>query len=315
MTTATDVKAENAAYKKQLAEAAKKLRADAKLQAWDDEWLNRRGNYYTLITPEIAAQLLERNVNNRPAKRRAIGQYARDMQAGDWNPDASDLKFNVEGYLQDGQNRLMACIEAGTPFPTLVRTVLDPDARDHIDQGVRRTTSDSFRMAGVVDANNVAAAILMRERYERTVREYGGRQTANPRRIPMTHAEAIEYLAEHPTVEKMAGLGQAMHTVGPGVPKSVYIAGLSMFAESSEKMAREFGETFIDGSSSGTGDPMLALTRYLARAKSPGELKSRSRNRNQQHLGALVTVWNAYLQGEKLERLTMRDTDLLPMPV
>lgn len=313
MTTA--VIAENKVYLKKLAEAGKKLRKDSTLQPWDDEWLTRRGNYYTLITPELAAQLLERNINNRPAKRRAIGQYARDMQAGDWNPDASDLKFDVEGNLQDGQNRLMACIECGVPFPTLVRTVLDPQARDHVDQGVKRTTADSFRMSGLSDANNIAAAITMRERYERTVREYGGRQTFNPRRVPMTHAEAIEYLAAHPAIEKMASLSHSMHSVGPGISRSVYIAALSFFAESSEKLAREFVEKFVDGTSSGTGDPMLALARYLARAKSPSEVKMRSRNRNQQHLAALVRTWNAWVQSEKIERLTVRDSDLLEAAV
>lgn len=307
---------ENDAYREQLSAKAQALRADSALLPWDPEWLVRRGNYYTLITPELAADLLEkRNDNNRPYKRRAIAQYVRDMRAGEWNPDASDIKFDRLGFLQDGQNRLAACVEAGVPFPTLVRTGLDPDAKNHMDQGVRRTTGDTVRMAGTQDPNNVAAAMTMRERYEKTVREHGGKQTVNPRRIPMTHAEAIDYLDAHPSIIAMVKLATEMQKVGPGVPRSVYLAALSMFAESSELMARDFAEKFINGESSGTGDPLLALARYLARAKSPTEMKTKSRNKNQQHLAAFVMAWNAWIQSEKLPTLQVKDSDLLPQPV
>lgn len=305
-----EVLAENAEYRDKLSAKAAVLRKDAGLQPWDDEWLSRRGNYYTMISPELAAKLLERNENNRKPKRRAIQQYARDMVEGNWNPDASDLKFDRQGRLIDGQNRCMASVEAGVPFPTLVRTGLDSDARDHVDQGVRRTAGDSFYMRQLQDPNNIAAAINMRVRYDRTVNEFGGRQ-AQDRRVPMTHAELIEYLETHQQFERMVPLATQMQREGPGVPRSVYLAALATFAESSEKMAREFAEKFIDGQRTGTGDPLVALDRYLARAKSPAELRTKSRNRNLQHLGAFVRVWNAFLHGDPLDRLQIKDTDLL----
>lgn len=315
--TVADAKAENAAYRAELtAKVEAKAKADGtKLQKFDPEWLARRGNWYTIISPEVAADLLERNRNNRKPKRRAIAAYGRDMQAGEWNPDASDIKVDRLGNLQDGQNRLMASVEFGVPFPTLLRTGLDPDAKFFMDTGVKRTGGDTFLMMSKRDPNNISAAINMRERYERTVQQYGGRQTQNPRRVPMTHAELRDYLIEHQSVEEMTNLGASMQTVGPGVPRSVYIAALSMFAETSEKMARDFAEAFIDGKSSGTGDPILALTRYLARAKSPTEMRSKNRNRNQQHLAAFVLAWNAWVQSETLDRIAVRDNDLFQQPV
>lgn len=313
-----DARVENAAYKAELAKKVEEnlSREGIKLQRFDPEMLVRRGNYLVLITPEIAADLLERNVNNRKAKRRAIAQYARDMLAAQWNADASDIKIGRNGDLLDGQNRLMACIESGAPFPTLLRTGLDPDSRDHVDQGVRRTAGDTFGMMEIADPNNKATAINIRARYERTLSEFGGRQASSrTRRISMTHAELKEYWDSHPTVERMARLASQMYTYGPGVPKSVYIAAMSIFAESSEKLAREFGEKFVSGETSGTGDPMLALTRYLARAKSPGELRQRSQNRNIQHLAAFVIAWNAWVQSESLDRIHVRDGDILDRPV
>jgi len=304
-----------AEHKARLAKAANAKAKEQEVQTWDPEWLVRRGSYYTIITPELAGDLLERNKENRKPKRRAISAYSRDMLAGEWNPDASDIKFSRDGTLIDGQNRLMACVEAGVPFPTLVRTGLDKDARYYMDTGVKRTGGDTFLMRGLPDPNNIAAAINMRERYEKTVQQYGGQQTVNPRRVPMTHAELSDYLDHHPAVEQMSRLGAQMQTIGPGVPRSVYIAALSMFAESSMKLATEFAEKFISGESSGTGDPLLSLARYLARAKSPAEMKTKSRNKNQQHLGAFVLAWNAFVQSEKLDNLRIRDSDLLEQPV
>lgn len=313
-TAVAEARAENAAYRADLeVKVRETMKAEgAKLQKYDPEMLVRRGNYLVLITPDIAAELLERNKNNRLPKRRAIAQYSRDMLAANWNPDASDIKVDKHGVLQDGQNRLMACVESGAPFPTLLRTGTDPQAKDHVDQGVRRTAGDTFRMMDVGDPNNKATAINIRARYELTVREFKGRQASSrSRRISMTHAELKAYWDAHPHVEKMSKLAQAMHNIGPGVPKSVYIAAMSMFAESSEKMAREFGEKFLSGETSGTGDPLLALTRYLARAKSPGELRQRSQNRNIQHLAAFVMAWNAWVQSETLDKIQVRDGDIL----
>jgi hypothetical protein len=210
----------------------------------------------------------------------------------------------------------MASVEFGVPFPTLLRTGTGPGREVlHRHRVSSRTGGDVFLMMSKRDPNNVAAAINMRERYERTVQQYGGRQTMNPRRVPMTHAELRDYLEQHGHVEAMLNLGSEMQRVGPGVPRSVYIAALSMFAETSEKMARDFAEAFIDGKSSGTGDPILALTRYLARAKSPTELRSKNRNRNQQHLAAVVLAWNAWVQSQKVEKLIVRDGDKLESPV
>lgn len=309
---------ENQRYKEILKKATADLRKGGQIQKYDPEWLVRRGNYYTIITPEIAGELLDRNRKNRKPKRRAIAQYAADMMTGEWNADASTIEVDRLGDLINGQNRLMACLEAGVPFPTLLRTGLDPDARNHIDQGARRTSGDTLAMAGLADANVLSAAINIRARYELTVREFGGQQTmsyARSRRISMTHAEVLAYVDAHPSIDGMAGLGRLMAQVGPGVPRSVHIAALSMFAETSEKMAREFAEAFIEGESSGTGDPILALTRYLARAKSPAEMRTKSRNKNLQHLAAFVKAWNAWVQSEKVDKIKVSDHDLFEQPV
>jgi hypothetical protein len=303
-------------YQQALARAGEVLRKQGEVQPFDEEWLVRRGNYYTIITPDIAKRLLDRNLNNRPPKRRAINNYKRDMEAGEWNPDASDIKVGRNGELQDGQNRLIACIEANAPFPTLLRTGLDPEAKDHMDQGVRRTAADTFRMHAVAYPSDVAAAVNLRSRYEGLVRERQGR-LVNAKSLSQTHQEAKDYLAEHPHLVTMTPLAMQAWEIGPAIAKSVYVAAFSTFAESSEKMAREFAERFIDGKVSGTGDPLLALSRYCmgVQRNKQGNPGTRGRHVALKHMLAMVRAWNAWVANEELARIVVRDTDILEAAV
>src|SRR4051794_26652549 len=92
-----------------------------------DDLIHRPGVYVVTITPDQAKELLVRNTNNRRQKDRAIAEYARAMRTGAWQVTNQGLGFDKKGTLADGQNRLLACIEADTPFTTLVATGLDPE--------------------------------------------------------------------------------------------------------------------------------------------------------------------------------------------
>src|SRR4051812_30418789 len=100
-----------------------------------DDLVHRAGVYIVTITPEDAAKLLERNTNNRPQKKRAIEDYQRQMKAGLWHLTNQGIGVDRNGVLQDGQNRLVACTRAETPFTTILATGLEPEAREVVDTG------------------------------------------------------------------------------------------------------------------------------------------------------------------------------------
>lgn len=275
------------------------------LKPFDDLWLQRRGNFLAVISPDKAAELMARNENNRSIKQIKIDQYARDMMDGAWNPDASDIKFDRDGKLIDGQNRLLACIQSDTPFPTLVRTGLDPVAFNFIDTGAVRTTGDVFKRAGVNDYNVVASAVSLRTRYESIL---AAGQTLVEKRLPLTRHQALEYLSEHPQVEKFAGLGRSMGSTAPGIQRAVWLSSLSMFAERDEDATRRFAAQFI------AGEPvpqLVALMRY-AMSTSPSAVRAnamRYKNPGLRHLTAVVKTWNAVRQDRELPKLVIREDE------
>lgn len=279
---------------------------ETSLKPFDKRWLDKRGGYYTLITPEVAAELMSRNTNNRAIKKQKISQYAKDMEDGAWNADASELKFDRDGNLIDGQNRLMAAIQADVPFPTYVRTGLDPVAFNYIDTGAVRTTGDVFKRHGVTDYHAVASAVSLRARYEAVL---AAGQTILEKRLPLTRHQALEYYQEHPSMELMTPLGRSIYTQAPSITRAVWIAGLSMMAEKDEDAARRFGASFI------AGEPvpqLLALMRY-AMSMTPAGNGLRYRNAGLRHLTALLKTWNAIREGRELMRLSIREDDK-PVP-
>jgi hypothetical protein len=193
------------------------LRIEPDLKPFDRRWLEKRGNFYALITPDQAAELIATcNTSNRRIKRLKIVDYGRDMAAGRWDPDASDIKFSRDGVLLDGQNRLLACVEADVPFPTLVRTGLNPEAQTHMDTGAVRTMADVYRLHGVSqDPNNVAAAASLRARYDDML------ANATPIRViprkPLTRAEALDVPGGPSAAStKMVTLARSVYDAAPG---------------------------------------------------------------------------------------------------
>lgn len=295
---------------------------------WDDKLLKSRGNYTITITPDLATRLLELNTRNRAPKRASIPRFARDMAAGNWSPDASDLKFSRTGELMDGQNRLMACVLSGASFTTLIRTGLDPAAKDYVDTGTKRTASDMLKINGVTSYTaSVSAAVTLWARYEDRVVNHKGKRQANTsgggrpgQQLTLTHKEILDFLDRHPTILQFAGLADSLRAqVMPAIPPSAILCFLAMAAEKDEKEAVRFAERLINGDYGGSGDPMIALVQYAARVRgnvgvigSPGH---RGRIAQDSHVNAMSRVWNALRAGEKIEgRIQPKITDRLVMP-
>lgn len=287
------------------------------VKEWDPEYLVRRGNYMTLVTPELAQEWLdERNTNNRKVKERAIQRYAREMANGRWDPDASDLKFSRSGELVDGQNRLLACVRAGVPFPTLVRTGLKLDTKTRVDVGIRRTVSDTFQLERVPYANNVAAGIALRLRYEEgeASGSHVGDVNTFRRAVQLGPDEALLYLREHPSHEKFGMLADQLFRAGPGVTRTIYFCFLGMAGEVDANEAERFAGEIL-GSDWQPGSPAMAWIRYLAALSgNPRSTTIQIRNASERHLLGLIKCWNAWRLQDQLDRIIVRDNDpLVPL--
>jgi hypothetical protein len=114
-----------------------------------------------LITPEMAAEFLRRNENNRSLKPFKLQAYMADMRDGRWRFNGDAIRFYADGTLADGQHRLEACVRTGIPFIANIVYGLTREDGMTLDTGVVRNNSDFLELHQHVkkgDAGHVAGA-------------------------------------------------------------------------------------------------------------------------------------------------------------
>jgi hypothetical protein len=105
---------------------------------------------YEDLDPEKAKEYLKRNhPNNRRLSKDRVLRYSMDMAKDMWYPTGDPIRFDIKGFLVDGQHRLAACIRSGKTLKNVpVVTNLSEDAMRVIDQGQKRTASQIVKISG-----------------------------------------------------------------------------------------------------------------------------------------------------------------------
>lgn len=240
------------------------------------------------ITPAMAKRMLEGNTNNRKAKFVRIHRYAADMAAGRWQITGEAIKFNGSQLL-DGQNRLYACIEADTPFTTVVVRGLEDDAMDVLDSGAVRTTADALALRGYSNTAQVAAAAKMVLQWRGGRINDSGWTAANitPTMV-IEFADANHDIFNH-AVETAYAPRRALRLITTSVAAFLFEAHTQGFGDAADN----FMATTVEGADIPKGDPRLALRNWAINI-------GINRRVSIPHLHACVTAWNASAAGSKL---------------
>lgn len=98
------------------------------------------------VTPQMAADWLSRNTDNRALRRTVVDGLKAAFARGEYVKTHQGIAFSASGVLLDGQHRLTAISELRDGvFPMLVTSDLPDEAFQAIDIGVKRTAADSLR--------------------------------------------------------------------------------------------------------------------------------------------------------------------------
>lgn len=244
----------------------------------------------TSISPARAVELLRANKNNRRASGPLVTRYARDMSAGRWQPNGSAIVLNGDGSLLDGQHRLMACIEAGVPFETLLIRGVSSDAMATIDTGRSRRLSDVLGMRGEKNARTLAAVL-------RQTMIWG---TTAPPAIPFRNARAnpspselLELLERYPEARDATLIANRPHPRGMsgGV---VGALALNLIVSVDD---RACVDDFFNAVMQGEGDTSSApYSLWHSLVKRAGELNNKPDT--SWYLALMIKAWNAQVTGD-----------------
>jgi len=246
------------------------------------------------ITPTEARRMLEKNRNIRQVRPMVVAQYTREMLAGRWRLNGETIKLDADGWLVDGQHRLLACIESDRPFTTWLITNATGDG---VDEGRSRSFHDLMGGRGIV-GKTIAGALV------RTIYFLSSGGDPWQRSDKIGNQTLMEFYEGMPPArfERALRIGIANQKPIPGTA----VAAIAYQVGETEA-GFELVEEFFSGMSKLVGLPEGgAQIRLLKWAEG-----ARANNKGQGSLGrramyvASGRAWNAYVQGRMVTGMSL----------
>lgn len=244
------------------------------------------------ITPQDALKMLENNTGNRIVRQSRVAMYARDMKAGRWKINGIPIILNGT-KIQDGQHRLLACVQANKAFKTAIATGVTDESHRTIDTGANRTTADELRWMGESNAPELAAILNLLFRHANNMLSDGS--------LVASRAELIGMLKQQPTIRDSIAAGR--------VGKDLRIRATSLGA-AHHLLATEHGQgtarIYLNHLGSGVdytdGDPCLALRNLAMNVAGRTSLRPST----VEWFAYCVKSMNAFLLGREIRNLSWR---------
>lgn len=242
-----------------------------------------------IITPEVARSMLEKNNSNRPLAKPWVSELASRMKKGEWLFNGDTIRMNGSNLI-DGQHRLHAVIESGVAIRTIIVDNLDFCVFKTIDDGRRRSASDTLSVIGEKNTSNLAAALTVVDCYYR-------QSFTRPRNRSNILVEELlqKYPGVRESVNKLIS-ARVKITVPSVVHASHYI-----FSELSPSEADTFIDQVLSGDSLQADDPV-----FLLRSRLIENLASKAKLQKFYVLALFIKAWNHKRLGSKIKFLRYR---------
>lgn len=266
---------------------------------------------YKTITPEEAQVYLRRSKRkNVPVKKRKIDQYARDMLGGKWDCyNSQAVSIDVNSDIVNGHQRLMACVQAGVPFRTLLITGVPPESFKTEDTGRSRDAGHFFAVLGEKFYVQLAAGARALYAWERGMWRQAATASGGGS-LSVANEELAEEVERRPQLRAAAefAANRAMNAIR-GRFKYGMIVGLHALTQDHPRHA-DFWKELVDRLSTDKKSPAYQLNRRIDMVKSRGANLSGLTT-----LALLTKAWNQYASGDWKELVWFADKEPVPNPL
>ena len=268
--------------------------------------LNIKSGWYT-VDPQMAEDLLRRNVCNRHPSFSTICKYNYSMRIGEWRKTGQPLVCNNAGKLNEGQQRCWASYLGKVSFETYI--VTDAPSEDDLfafyDDVKPRSAADALETSGLNGAaNHLAVAIQLAFRYEHGALGI----LKQPKIRKLNNREVLHYSQNHP------GLNEIAHQLLANYGKAVTVIknkGVAIFF--AERVTALYGEDALDhflvplgnGANLEEDSPILGLRNRLL---------SEDKINKERVLALTIKAFTYFMDGTKLKKgnLYVKDNEKFP---
>jgi hypothetical protein len=252
-----------------------------------------------VITPEIAKQMLAANSGNRTVSQANVKKIVRSMLAGDFVLNGDSIRIDSDGELLDGQHRLIACVESGVSFQSIVIRGLDRSVFRTIDQGSTRRASDVLSCIKEANAKTLAATLRLIDSYEKGTIDSG-------RRTMQDNYKIIDLLEKYPKAR------DSVSVVGKKLRGLISESGASachyLFASRDSVAADLMIEQLHTGRGMQDGSPV-----FLLRERLLANLTNRSKLPDVHKIALMIKAWNSLRDGKPIKQLKFCDGESFPV--
>lgn len=258
------------------------------------------------ITPDIAKEMLGENTNNRKISHQQVELFARTMAQQAWKLNGEAIKFGNTGRLLDGQHRLLACVESGVSFRTLVIRGLPEETQATMDAGKTRTMANVLELQGRGNP-----ALLATTASAVCVCEQVGLELACVNAKKPTRNEVVSFIDTHPEVNELAKRSGSFYAKsGHLLSRLLYSLLWWTFDEIDPEDCRKFFDMLITGANLEAGSPVLALRNTLFEINRRGVHSDYGSRRR--IAGLTVKAWNRWRDGESVKQLRFASSEPFP---
>lgn len=253
------------------------------------------------VDPAQAQKWLDTvNTRNRHKLKGQIRKYAKAMAEGRWRLVFDPIRFDVDGILIDGQNRLWAIVESGTTQSFAIAEGLEPDDQNVIDSGAARKAGQQLTILKWKNGRDSAAVVNVLLKWHTSTLLSG-------RYAPATD-EVVHFAEKYRTRVEIA----VRHAVTvrrniPLLPAAVGAVAFTAYDLAAGKPDQLNVETILKffkglstGAELGPKSPILTLRNFATRRAAQGVKPEPPRE-----VYNLVHTWNYWRRGECMERLQL----------
>lgn len=257
------------------------------------------------VSPELAAQWLTRNTNNRPLSKNTVQQLAGQIQRGEWQLTHQGIAFDEDDVLIDGQHRLAAIVKAGVTVPLTVTHGVPRTAFTVMDTGRKRTGRDALALAGEANATHLAAALRGLHLYLHAPNSaWSGASSVT------SNDQLLVILDQHPGIRDSLNHGIALNR---GCRITVTAATIGWYVTTTARPEID-QSTWLEGVVTGalleSGDPRLTLRNTMLGLAAGSA--HRRRDDSREHLLYYLKSWNAWVEGRRVKLLRRSPNETMP---
>lgn len=251
------------------------------------------------ITPALAEEYLKHNQKNRPVSRSHLQHLVEVFKRGDMILNGETIIFAADGTLLNGQHRLLACVQSGISFDSIVIRGIDTEAFSTLDGGRTRKTSEVLGMSGEANCTNLASAVQGLLSFA----SFGGCVRLGGLRVRATPQIAARVLHRHPCLRDSVS---AMRRAGLYCNQQGYTLHY-LFWTVDKNLADDFVEILANGVRvpSDIGRPFVRLREQLV--SSPVKNETR-----EAYAAKVIKAFNAERAGERPMRFSFSDREEFP---